>query len=450
MFLTSKRTDEAYWNSYKLLEKQLIKLSHSICFDDEQIEVYSSEIADIINSACIKIESLAKDIYEEHIYPFQIDNNIIPNSYTDGKNKRPASSFNADKWSRDKWKYDYNCLVEIDKKFSIRKKIVEIKLEKFNFLKYGSFILPFYNISLNDCNGGIWEHSDRDLFKYDSKKFIDVNWCKSYQEIKHNYIQSIKNHGTIKNAIMVLSAFYLLAIYNSCLPAKYFEWDYKTDKYELDFGSELFSCGICNHTIPPFIIDSEHIKWQEKQKEAEEKSPLKERYEQQNILSDMEGMPFFIVLSEEAFTETRNLVSEYCASMGIEKFDIAPYKGKNGLNLDAGSILYSKIKRLINPPYHPSNIRIAFNNGWDGVYNIDLMQGLDYEKSKYKNRTEKLLLELKIGDIITAQLALNDFVSRAEVKEISEHTIKLSIKGNKEYTLSEPKGNIIYIKKLQA
>ena len=39
MFLTSKRTDEAYWNSYKLLEKQLIKLSHSICFDDEQIEV---------------------------------------------------------------------------------------------------------------------------------------------------------------------------------------------------------------------------------------------------------------------------------------------------------------------------------------------------------------------------------------------------------------------------
>lgn len=40
MFLSSIRTSEAYWNSYRLLEQQLIKLSHSICFDDEQIGVY--------------------------------------------------------------------------------------------------------------------------------------------------------------------------------------------------------------------------------------------------------------------------------------------------------------------------------------------------------------------------------------------------------------------------
>lgn len=61
-------THEAYWNSYRLLESQLLRLSHSIYFDDNQINVYSSELADIINCACIKIESLAKDIYEEHIW----------------------------------------------------------------------------------------------------------------------------------------------------------------------------------------------------------------------------------------------------------------------------------------------------------------------------------------------------------------------------------------------
>ena len=58
-----RNSREAYWNSYRLLESQLLRLSHSIRFDDNQIHVYSSELADIINSACIKIESLAKDIY---------------------------------------------------------------------------------------------------------------------------------------------------------------------------------------------------------------------------------------------------------------------------------------------------------------------------------------------------------------------------------------------------
>ena len=45
--------------------EMFIRLSHSICFDDNQINVYSPELADIINSACNKIESLAKDIYEQ-------------------------------------------------------------------------------------------------------------------------------------------------------------------------------------------------------------------------------------------------------------------------------------------------------------------------------------------------------------------------------------------------
>ena len=61
--------------AYRLLESQLLRLSHSICFDDEQVNVYSSELADIINSACVKIESLAKDISLIHSVapPFQTE-----------------------------------------------------------------------------------------------------------------------------------------------------------------------------------------------------------------------------------------------------------------------------------------------------------------------------------------------------------------------------------------
>ena len=448
MFLSSIRTSEAYWNSYRLLEQQLIKLSHSICFDDEQIGVYSSEIADIINSACIKIESLAKDIYEEHIYPFQVDTNTIPHSIAN--NKGPLKKWNEEKWKRKDWKYDFHCLVEINKKFALSKKRVKLKIEKFNFLKHGCYILPFCNISLDNCLGGKWEYSNRGLLEFNSNKFIDINWCKSYQEIKHNYIQSIKKHGTIKNAIMVLAAFYLLAIYNTCLPSKYFDWDYKSDKYELDFGSELFSCEMCYYTLPPFIIDSDYIKMQEEQKKSEELSPHKEAFIQQNILNDIEGYVFFLVLSENAYSEVEKIVSPYLKSTSEEKFDIAPYERENGLSsLTIGTTLYLKLKSFIRPPYYPKNIRIAFNNGMENIYNLNSPQGHEYERSKYKNRTATILTELKIGDVVEAKFVFDDFVPKAEIKNITEHIIELSIKDNKTRTLSEPISNIIYIKKLQ-
>ena len=376
---------EAYWNSYKLLESQLIKLSHSISFDDKQINVYSSELADIINSACIKIESVAKDIYEEHIYPFQIDGGIIPKSFANEKRKKDISKFDSAKWTRKNWKYDYNCLVEINERFSISKKIVKLKLEKFNFLNYGSSILPFYNISLEKCMGGKWEYIDRDIFTLSSTILMDVDWCKSYQDIKHNYIQSIPMHGTVKNAIMVLAAFYLLAVYNSCLPSRHFEWNYKSDKYELDFGSELFTCSMCNHTLPPFIIDSDNIKYVESIRELEKKSLDKEIFVQQNILNDINGLPFLIILNKKAFQEVKSLVDDYFVSNSVECFDIAPYEIENGSkSITAESVLYLKLKKYIRPPYNPNNICIAFNTGLDSVYNDYFESSFDYEKSKYK------------------------------------------------------------------
>ena len=441
--LVNRNTSEAYWNSYRLLEKQLIRISHSIYFDDEQIDVYSSELADIINSACIKIESLAKDIYENHIFPFQIDLDITPISF-----KGSPSKFN-EKWTREKWKYDYNCLVEIDKKFSLGKKRVQLKIERFHFSKYGRMLLPFSNISVEKCEGGKWEHhTNEGIWSPPSNKLENVDWCKSYQDIKHNYIQSIPKHGTVKNAIMVLAAFYLLAIYNTCLPSRYFDWDYKSEKYELDFGSELFTCGMCNYTLPPFIIDSDYIEYKKTMEQARQNSPHKEILEQQDILGDIEGLPFLLVLTDESFKKVKELVSSYCMSKNIEKFDISPYEKKKGNATSEGMELYLKIRRYIRPPYHPSDICVAFNAGLNEVYE-HREEYFDYEKSKYEKKTKEVLSILKIGDFVDAKFQINTVVSNGEVKEIDEHTIKLDVNINgKQMILIEPIANIIYIKKL--
>lgn len=67
-----------------------------------------------------KIESLAKDIYENHIWPFQEDADTVPPPFT-GKN------FNPETWTREKWKFDH--------KFSLSQKQIQLKTEKFHFHK---------------------------------------------------------------------------------------------------------------------------------------------------------------------------------------------------------------------------------------------------------------------------------------------------------------------------
>ena len=444
-----RNSREAYWNSYRLLEGQLLRLSHSICFDDHQIHVYSTELADIINSACIKIESLAKDIYEEHIWPFQDDNGMVPKCFTDGKYRKSADKFNSERWTRDQWKYDYYCLVEINRAFSLSKKRIKLRLEKFNFHKYNGAILPFGNVSLNDCKGGYWQYSERDIWHPDTHMLKAVDWCKSYQEIKHNYIQSISEHGTIENAIMVLAAFYLLAVYNSCLPQRQFRMEDKVDNYSLNFGSELFSCEMCNCTIPPCIIDSNYEKW-EKENRSREKDPVRQIiFAEQELMNDIEGLPFLVTLNAETYRKVNRMVEEYCAPRGLEYFDIAPYERENGLTTtDAGTSLYLNLKKYIRAPYHRNNICISFNIGKVRIYESLLADPFEYEKSKYKNRTKTVLSELKVGDTVDAKYIMGEEVSGGEVVDIKEFTISIAVQvDGVSKTRIDPKDTIVYIRK---
>ena len=51
-----------YNQSYRSLEKEVLNLSYDILFDDSQLSVYSTHIADIIISACIDIEAIVKQL----------------------------------------------------------------------------------------------------------------------------------------------------------------------------------------------------------------------------------------------------------------------------------------------------------------------------------------------------------------------------------------------------
>lgn len=52
-----------YWPVYKNLEKKLLKLAECVHFADDQLNVYSMHIADLIVRCAVEIESLSKELY---------------------------------------------------------------------------------------------------------------------------------------------------------------------------------------------------------------------------------------------------------------------------------------------------------------------------------------------------------------------------------------------------
>ena len=52
-----------YLPIYQQIEREVIDLTASIFFSDEQITVYSLKIADLIIRCSIEVESIVKDIY---------------------------------------------------------------------------------------------------------------------------------------------------------------------------------------------------------------------------------------------------------------------------------------------------------------------------------------------------------------------------------------------------
>lgn len=57
-------TPNLYWPVYMNLEKDFLELAEYIHFSDDQLNVYSMHIADLIIRCAIEIEAISKELYE--------------------------------------------------------------------------------------------------------------------------------------------------------------------------------------------------------------------------------------------------------------------------------------------------------------------------------------------------------------------------------------------------
>lgn len=158
-----------YLPVYKNLEEEVLNLSKYIQINDNQLDVYSMHIADLIVRCAMEIESISKELYW--------DNGGIKVYGDDGKERNLF--------------FDTDCISYLNEIWGICEKEIIVSSEKFYFEKEENIII-------------------RPLHK--GNKRSGAKWNKAYQAIKHDRKNSIK-HGNIKNLILALGALYILNLY---------------------------------------------------------------------------------------------------------------------------------------------------------------------------------------------------------------------------------------------
>ncbi|MFI5219469.1 MAG: hypothetical protein ACHQNT_08255 [Bacteroidia bacterium] len=164
---------------------------YNIHINDEQLSVYSSKISDLILRASIEIESLSKELYSK--------NGGIKTGHI---------------------KYDDEALDFLIKKWSLDKKVVLIS--SVNCFQTNKTLMPFVK---NEKRTG--------------KTIETFSWNNSYQNIKHDRVNSLK-FGSIKYLFDVLSVLYVLTLYYSdkIIPL---EKDSIGISFSPNAGSDIFS-----------------------------------------------------------------------------------------------------------------------------------------------------------------------------------------------------------------
>ena len=144
-----------YFPVYRRIEKEVQELASAIFFCDEQMEVYSLDVADLIVRCVIEIESLAKDIY-------RLENKTEPET--------PGV-----------------CINWLDKKWKISKKMVVIISPCFHFEQMKFF------------------------FPFDYKDKSKEDYYSIYNAIKHDRVKNINKATKPKQAkfLRILSKYWL-------------------------------------------------------------------------------------------------------------------------------------------------------------------------------------------------------------------------------------------------
>ena len=192
--------NQFFWNAYKRLEKEVLALSESIHFSDDQSIVYSSKIGDLLVRTAIEVESLSKVLY------------------FDNGGTKPTD--------RDLY-FDTDCIKLLEDKWLLSKKTIYVNSPYFYF----------------DEESNITLHPLHKAFKRGTSS---SKWQQAYQAVKHDRINNLKK-GNVGNLLQALGALYILNIYYR--EAK-FETVTDKDASNVDWGmgSEVFSVKVSHES----------------------------------------------------------------------------------------------------------------------------------------------------------------------------------------------------------
>ena len=198
---TNTPKNNHYWTVYKNLESEVLSLANVIYFDDNQLNVYSIKIAELLVRCVIEIESISKELY------FANGGTVLK----DDEGKERHLLFDAD------------CLSYLEKLWKLSKKEVNVVAANFYFSKPENMKLtPLHKANKRGSSSAIWN--------------------KAYQAVKHNRAGNL-DKATIKSLIHAMAALYALNIY-----FRSEKFTSSTVGFDTSLGSSVFSVTYCNMT----------------------------------------------------------------------------------------------------------------------------------------------------------------------------------------------------------
>lgn len=194
-------TNNLFWSQYQALEKEFLKATRFITFDDNHLEVYSEQFIDILMRTWVEIEAISKKLYFDNGGQPKIGDDLY---------------------------FDTDCIKFLDSLWHICDK--ELHVDNINFYFTQQDVIVF-----------------KPLHKCDKRGTSGSKWKQAYQAVKHDRRNSLKK-ATIENLLHAMGALYILNLYYK---------DERTDigrvylsdhNFDNRAGSEIFSAHCCHAT----------------------------------------------------------------------------------------------------------------------------------------------------------------------------------------------------------
>lgn len=183
-----------FWPVYLNLEHELLDLARTIYVDDQQLDVYSMRICDLIVRTVIEVEALSKELF-----------------FANGGTLPEGQQFPY---------FDTDCMKLLVDKWNIDKREVLVTS-------------PIFDLQMDE------NKILRPLHKSHKRGTSGADWCQAYQKVKHDRAKEFK-HGKLKYFIGALAALYVLNLYyrDESLPL---EHDSTGNSHDFSMGSSVFS-----------------------------------------------------------------------------------------------------------------------------------------------------------------------------------------------------------------